>query len=94
MDRKLLSSFSEGELNEELKRRKKKEKELKNIRPQKLESPNMEKLDKFCEMYMDYVEDSNLEDNDLDNYAFEALIESLYGNRIWKWRDYIQSIKK
>jgi len=75
---KNIGRFSTKELEEELEARKKKALQ----RPEQTAIFDATKIRKACEEYLDEL-DSGIEPN--DRYVFEAVMEMLYGPKIWRY---------
>lgn len=56
-------------------------------KPEMIENPDLDKLKKICQEYVNFVEDDNeyYEDNDFEHYIFETAIETFFGKSSWKW---------
>jgi hypothetical protein len=52
--------------------------------PKALETPDFAALKKVCDEYIKFLESEDYhEDNDFDNYIFEAAMDAIYGPKIW-----------
>ncbi len=76
-----LSHFSEEELLKEIERRK----TLKTPEPKIFTECNFTYLSELCKKYIENLATGNDDSEDFKNYIFEAAIEAVYGEQIWKW---------
>ena len=76
---KNLEQFSTDELEEELRRREEEEK------PKQIAAPDLTKLRKICQEYIDSLARDKYVDGDLDHYIFEAAMETVFGKNVWDW---------
>ena len=53
--------------------------------PKKLEEPNLETLEELIDDYVKFFATDDHEDNDHNEYIFEAAVEAFYGPDFWKW---------
>jgi hypothetical protein len=54
-------------------------------KPKILENPDISRLVKICQEYMDFVDNDEeyYEDNDYDHYIFEEAMSTLFGKRVF-----------
>jgi hypothetical protein len=54
-------------------------------KPKILETPDISRLVKICQEYMDFVDNDEeyYEDNDYDHYIFETAMSTLFGERVF-----------
>jgi len=54
-------------------------------KPKILENPDISRLVKICQKYMDFVDNDEeyYEDNDYDHYIFEEAMSTLFGKRVF-----------
>jgi hypothetical protein len=54
-------------------------------KPKVLENPDISRLVKICQEYMDFVDNDEeyYEDNDYDHYIFEEAMSTLFGERVF-----------
>lgn len=78
-----IREIPEGELEAELARRKK-EKEAGQV-PQPLMHPNWSDTTQQCIGYIQAIAVDGYVDEDLEHYIFEAAINAVYGEDVWKW---------
>ncbi len=56
------------------------------VRPKQLDEVDTKSLRDICQQYIDYIDSEEYhEDNDYDHYIFQATMEAVYGNNIWKF---------
>jgi hypothetical protein len=67
----------------ELERRK--EERIKALRPPLIQRPNLDRLIKECEEYLDHIERHGRADDDHDHYIYESAMSTLYGERVWEF---------
>ena len=73
-----MKEFTTEELQVELDRRKKR-------RPYPMVNPNLTKLKKLCDEYIDAVINGKSVDSDYDHFIYEAAIQAIYGENIFDW---------
>jgi hypothetical protein len=54
-------------------------------KPKVLENPDISRLVKICQEYMDFVdnEEEYYEDNNYDHYIFEEAMATIFGERVF-----------
>jgi hypothetical protein len=54
-------------------------------KPKVLENPDISRLVKICQEYMDFVDDDEeyYEDNNYDHYIFEEAMATIFGERVF-----------
>ena len=75
-----LKSYSDGDLKKELERR---EKERNNVPSPKL-NPDFSDVVDAAKSYIVEVQ-AGVVDDDTEHYIFEAVMEAVYGEKVWDW---------
>lgn len=74
----MLDNFSDEELQNELRKRSEKPKQLAEF--------DLLLLTETCGEYIDRIASGKYhEDDDIKHYIFECAIETIYGKDVWKW---------
>lgn len=77
-----LKNISDHVLQAELARRQK----IKYLPPTPLANPNFDKVKELAKRIVDHTDKHGYEMKDEKHWAFEALMEAVYGSKIWDWR--------
>lgn len=78
-----ISEFTVEELQEEISRRKEKER-LAN-KPQPLVNPDLIRLKRVVGQYIEEIYNEVYGDSDISNYIFEEAVKAIYGKKIFNW---------